>query len=202
VLLMDEPLSNLDTKLRHQVRQTIGELQREAGITTVFVTHDQEEALAMSDRVAVMQAGRLDQVGTPAEIYRTPRSAYVADFIGAANIVDAVLARPCAAGGIATTEIPGGHVAARCPRALAAGPVRLVLRPEDIAMTAAAGGGEGIAGKVTRRQYLGSRTSYAVDLAGGLRLSVDRAGQAHDRFAVGDEVTLLLDPARCLAISP
>jgi iron(III) transport system ATP-binding protein len=94
VLLMDEPLSNLDSKLRHQVRETISELQREAGITTVFVTHDQDEALAMSDRIGVMNAGRLEQVGAPAEIYRTPRTAYVADFIGAANILTADLATP------------------------------------------------------------------------------------------------------------
>ena len=201
VLLMDEPLSNLDTKLRHQVRETIGELQREAGITTLFVTHDQEEALAMSDRIAVMNAGRFEQVGTPAEIYRTPCSAYVADFIGAANIVDATIASACEAGALATAQVQGGRVAARCPRALPAGAVRLVLRPEDISL-APAGGGDGLAGCIARRQYLGSRTSYAVELEGGLRLSVDRAGEGHDRFAIGDAVALLLDPARCLAIAP
>ena len=201
VFLMDEPLSNLDTKLRHQVRETIGELQREAGITTLFVTHDQEEALAMSDRIAVMNAGRFEQVGTPAEIYRTPCSAYVADFIGAANIVDATIASACEAGALATAQVQGGRVAARCPRALPAGAVRLVLRPEDISL-APAGGGDGLAGCIARRQYLGSRTSYAVELAGGLRLSVDRSGEGHDRFAIGDAVALLLDPARCLAIAP
>jgi iron(III) transport system ATP-binding protein len=201
VLLMDEPLSNLDTKLRHQVRETIGELQRDAGITTLFVTHDQEEALAMSDRIAVMNAGRFEQVGTPAEIYRTPCSAYVADFIGAANIVDATIASACEAGALATAQVQGGRVAARCPRALPAGAVRLVLRPEDISL-APAGGGDGLAGCIARRQYLGSRTSYAVELAGGLRLSVDRSGEGHDRFAIGDAVMLLLDPARSLAIAP
>ncbi len=94
VLLMDEPLSNLDAKLRHTVRSSIVELQRESGITTVFVTHDQDEALAMSDRIGVMNAGRLEQVGTPTEIYRSPRSAYVADFIGAANILPVTLPGP------------------------------------------------------------------------------------------------------------
>ncbi|MFM8989558.1 MAG: ABC transporter ATP-binding protein [Alphaproteobacteria bacterium] len=201
VLLMDEPLSNLDTKLRHQVRETIGELQREAGITTLFVTHDQEEALAMSDRIAVMHAGRFEQVGTPAEIYRTPCSAYVADFIGAANIVDATIASACEAGGLAAAETRGGRVAARCPRALPVGAVRLVLRPEDISL-AKAGDGDGLAGRIARRQYLGSRTNYVAELAGGLRLSVDRSGEGHDRFAIGDTVALLLDPARCLAIAP
>jgi iron(III) transport system ATP-binding protein len=204
VLLMDEPLSNLDSKLRHQVRETIGELQREAGITTVFVTHDQEEALAMSDRIAVMNAGRFEQVGAPSEIYRTPRTAYVADFIGAANILDANLAAPCAADAMASAELAGGSLLARAPRALPAGAVRLVLRPEDIGIARACGGGggHGPAGRIVRRQYLGSRTSYAVVLAGGQRLVVDRSGEGHDGFAVGDEVALLLDPARTLAIAP
>ena len=200
VLLMDEPLSNLDTKLRHQVRDTIGELQREAGITTVFVTHDQEEALAMSDRIAVMNGGRFDQVGAPAEIYRQPLTTFVADFVGAANVVDARLEAPCEAGASVTADIPGARVAARCPRALPAGPVRLVLRPEDIGMAPAAAGHE-LQGRVTRRQYLGSRTSYAVALADGQRLAVERSGDGHDRFAVGDTVALALDPARTLAIS-
>lgn len=201
VLLMDEPLSNLDTKLRHQVRETIGELQREAGITTLFVTHDQEEALAMSDRIAVMNAGRFDQVDAPAEIYRRPSTPFVADFVGAANVLDATLAAACAAGGSADAEIPGARISAQCPRALPAGPVRLILRPEDIGM-APADGAQALAGRVVRRQYLGSRTSYAVELARGQRLAVERAGDGHDRFAVGDPVALALDPARCLAIAP
>jgi ABC-type sugar transport system ATPase subunit len=100
VLLMDEPLSNLDAKLRLQVRQTIAELQAEAGITTVFVTHDQDEALALSHRIGVMNQGRLEQVGTPAQIYREPASAYVADFVGAANLLPVVLG--AASGGRAT----------------------------------------------------------------------------------------------------
>jgi iron(III) transport system ATP-binding protein len=82
LLLMDEPLSNLDAKLRVQVRETISDLQREAGITTVFVTHDQEEALAMSDVIGLMKRGKLEQVGTPSDIYRHPVSSYVADFVG------------------------------------------------------------------------------------------------------------------------
>jgi iron(III) transport system ATP-binding protein len=202
VLLMDEPLSNLDSKLRHQVRETIGELQREAGITTVFVTHDQEEALAMSDRIAVMHAGRFEQVGAPAEIYRTPRSAYVADFIGAANIVAATLAAAAAAESLVPVEIAGVRVLARAPQALSAGTVRLVLRPEDIGMEPEGDvDAPGLHARVVRRQYLGSRTSYAVALAGGQRLSVDRAGERHDGFAVGDGVVLRLDPARTLAIA-
>lgn len=82
VLLMDEPLSNLDAKLRVQVRETIADLQRESEITTVFVTHDQEEALALSDRISLMRQGRIEQNATPQEIYRAPASGYVADFVG------------------------------------------------------------------------------------------------------------------------
>ena len=87
VLLMDEPLSNLDAKMRLQMRDVILDLVREAGITTVFVTHDQEEALAMSDRIAIMDHGRIAQLGTPEELYGTPVNAYVADFIGSANVI-------------------------------------------------------------------------------------------------------------------
>jgi iron(III) transport system ATP-binding protein len=94
VLLMDEPLSNLDAKMRHQVRETIVELQREAGITTVFVTHDQEEALAMSHRIGVMNGGKLEQIGTPSEVYKKPDTRFVASFIGAANILGDKVIRP------------------------------------------------------------------------------------------------------------
>ena len=98
VLLMDEPLSNLDAKLRVQVRETIADLQRAAGITTVFVTHDQEEALALSDQIGLMRQGRIAQKGTPQDIYGAPVSAYVADFVGAANVVAVVLSGRIGAG--------------------------------------------------------------------------------------------------------
>ena len=89
ILLFDEPLSNLDAKLREKVRIEIRDLQRRLGITTLYVTHDQAEALAISDRIVVMNGGRIEQVGDPASIYRSPRSSFVADFLGAANIVEA-----------------------------------------------------------------------------------------------------------------
>lgn len=203
VLLMDEPLSNLDSKLRHQVRETISELQREAGITTVFVTHDQDEALAMSDRIGVMNAGRLEQVGAPAEIYRTPHTAYVADFIGAANILSADLAAPAAAGATVRLAIGGRHVGAVCPQPLPAGPVRIVVRPEDIAMAPADGAtDEMLSARVVRRHYLGAKTGYAVTLTDGTRITIDVSGPDHDRFATGDTVAVRIDPSRALAIAP
>ena len=92
VLLLDEPLSNLDAKLREQMRTEIREIQQRLGITSVYVTHDQVEAMSLSDRIVVMNQGRIDQVGTPQEIYRHPRTAFVANFIGRTNFVDGVVA--------------------------------------------------------------------------------------------------------------
>ena len=201
VLLMDEPLSNLDAKLRHQVRDTIAQLQREAGITTIFVTHDQDEALAMSDRIGVMREGRLEQVGSPADIYRAPRTSYVADFIGAANILPVTApahADVSASLGVVLDDCP---VSARALVPLAAGAAVLIIRPEDV--TLAPGqprSPSGLSGTVVRRQYLGARTSYSVALPQGRTIAVERTGPAHDAFAVGDGVTLVLDAARTLVV--
>ena len=198
VLLMDEPLSNLDAKLRLQVRQTIAELQAEAGITTVFVTHDQDEALALSHQIGVMNKGRLEQVGTPAQIYREPATAYVADFVGAANLLPVTLGQPVAAGGSTSVPVGGVEVTARAPVAVAAGAATLVARPEDITLGAPQPGA--LNGRIARRQYLGDKTSYRVDLGSGLQLDVDSHGDAHDRFTPGTEVALHLDPRRTLVL--
>ncbi len=128
VLLMDEPLSNLDAKLRVQIRETITELQREANITTVFVTHDQEEALSMSDLIGVMNKGAIEQLGRPQEIYATPRTGYVADFIGAANRLAARL-RP-ADGGLVEADFGQGRILATDAREDFVDNGLLILRPE------------------------------------------------------------------------
>jgi len=198
VLLMDEPLSNLDAKLRLQVRQTIADLQAEAGITTVFVTHDQDEALALSHRIGVMNQGRLEQVGTPAQIYREPVSAYVADFVGAANLLPVVLGQPVAAGGSTAVPVGAVEVAAHAPVAVPAGAATLVARPEDITLGTPQPGA--LNGRVARRQYLGDKTSYRVDLGSGLQLDVDSHGDGHDRFMPGTEVALQLVPRRTLVL--
>ena len=202
VLLMDEPLSNLDAKLRHQVRATISELQREAGITTVFVTHDQDEALAMSDRIGVMNAGQLEQVGAPGEIYASPRTAYVADFIGAANVLDVVLATPASADAAVTVDFAGERIEARASQAMPAGAAKLIVRPEDVgvARRSAPQPGE-LSARVVRRQYLGAKTSYVMALAGGKNLNVDCQGNGHDAYAVGDDVALALNPAKTLVLA-
>ena len=198
VLLMDEPLSNLDAKLRLQVRQTIADLQAQAGITTVFVTHDQDEALALSHRIGVMKAGRLEQVGTPAQIYREPASAYVADFVGAANLVAVNLPQGCQAGAMVQLPLGGGTVRARAVQALPAGPATLVARPEDVVLGAAAGAS--LQGQVSSRQYLGEKTSYRIVLADQLALAVDCHGPGHDAHSVGASVGLALDPAHTLLL--
>ncbi len=202
VLLMDEPLSNLDAKLRLQVRQTIAQLQSQAGITTVFVTHDQDEALALSHRIGVMKGGRLEQVGTPAQIYGEPASSYVADFVGAANLVPVVLTEPVAAGALTTLQLGGQAIRGRALTALAAGPAMLVARPENIALSAAAAGHstDQSQGRISRRQYLGEKTSYRVELPGGSGLDVDCHGPGHDAHAVGAEVALAFDPMQTLLL--
>jgi iron(III) transport system ATP-binding protein len=201
VLLMDEPLSNLDAKLRLQVRQTIAELQAEAGITTVFVTHDQDEALALSHRIGVMNRGRLEQVGTPEQIYRRPATGYVADFVGAANLLPVTLAQAAAADTTVQVTLSESAVAARAPAALNAGPALLMARPETISLAAPREGGAALRARVLRRQYLGEKTSYRVQLAGGEELQVDRHGAAHDAHQVGEFATLAFDPATTLVLA-
>ncbi|PZU90729.1 MAG: ABC transporter ATP-binding protein [Chelatococcus sp.] len=199
VLLMDEPLSNLDAKLRLQVRETIVELQREAKITTVFVTHDREEALAMSDRIGVMNKGRLEQVGTPAEIYREPRSGYVADFVGGANLIEIdTLDRQ--AGDTGPVVLDGASIMARAPAAVVAGRATLVSRPEDI-LLAEPGTAGTLPGRIVHRQYLGGKTSYKVSFGHGRTLAVDLQSGEHDRFEPGAEVGLGFEPSRTLVLA-
>jgi iron(III) transport system ATP-binding protein len=170
ILLLDEPLSNLDAKIRLQVRAEIRTLQRALGITTVYVTHDQEEALSLSDRVAVMRDGRVLQVATPKELYERPRTRFVADFVGTNNFI----------GGVCGAD-DGEHVAVQT----ALGPMRgrsthglrrgarcvLAVRPENLAL-----GGDAenaVDGKVLLASYLGNALRYNVTTADGMVLKVD-----------------------------
>jgi spermidine/putrescine transport system ATP-binding protein len=149
-LLLDEPLSALDLELRRQMQIELKRIQREVGITFVFVTHDQEEALTMSDRIAVMRGGRLEQVGTPEEIYDRPASAFVARFIGVANLVPVTIAR--ADGARATVALPGGRSGEAMTTGIpfAAGErALLMVRPERLELVAAPPGPELVALAVT-----------------------------------------------------
>lgn len=201
VLLMDEPLSNLDAKLRVQVRETIHDLQREAGITTVFVTHDQEEALALSDSIGLMRAGRIEQTGSPVAIYAEPISSYVADFVGAANIVEVETAEISKPSQLVSVRLAGTNISARATAPLPGGSARLIARQEDI-MLHATQASTRATGTVLRRQYLGSRTHYRVRLgADGPVLSVERTGPEHGRFAEGETVHVEIAPSRTLLVA-
>ena len=186
VLLFDEPLSNLDAKLRRRVRQEIRELQQQLALTVLYVTHDQEEALAVSDHIIVMEGGRIAQQGTPHELYESPASRFLADFIGDANLVDGELAADASfsAGGVAAPVRGDG---------VRPGPVTLAVRPQRLRLTAA---GEGVLPGTCRRvAYLGSRIEYMVETAWGELLIFDQdarsarrrdeaVGVAFDRDAV------------------
>ncbi|MFO7805910.1 MAG: ABC transporter ATP-binding protein [Paracoccaceae bacterium] len=176
VILFDEPLSNVDAKLRRRVRSEIRALQQEFGLTAVYVTHDQEEALAVSDRIVVMEKGQIAQVGTPEDLYERPASAFISSFIGDANII---------AGKVQSGRFTGAGL--DLPVAGDGGAATLSIRPERIAL--AAGGTARIDG-VT---YLGSRMEYAVT-SGGVALLVSRP-ITEPRFAQGDAVQLHIDPA-------
>ena len=204
LLLMDEPLSNLDAKLRVQVRETIAELQREAGITTIFVTHDQEEALALSDRIGLMKQGRLEQVGTPDEIYRTPISAYVADFVGGANTLAVTLAKHVEAGDGIAFDYAGANLRVRVPTALPPGGAMLIARPEDISFSRTTANNPStsmVSGTVAAKQYLGSSTHYSVTLPTGSRITVLLHGQGHDAHETGSPVALSFAPDKTLLVA-
>ncbi|WP_353473291.1 ABC transporter ATP-binding protein [Salipiger sp. H15] len=169
VLLLDEPLSALDLKLRQAVRSELKAIQRETGIAFVFVTHDQEEALTMSDRIAVMSAGHVQQIGTPREIYEAPSSRFVADFIGETNLLDVTANR--VSDGIAEILLPGG-ARLSCPAAPGArvGQGHLSLRPERLGIAAP---GEGqLQATVEDHVYLGTDTQLHTRLGSGEALVV------------------------------
>ncbi len=196
VLLLDEPLSALDLKLRQQMRDELKQLQEETGITFIFVTHDQEEALTMSDRVAVMSDGKVQQVGTPADIYERPENHFVADFIGETNFFDVKV--ESVNGGKATCVAPGGtRVAADAVEGCKPGDtVSLSVRPERIRFAERAVEGESLIGVIERPTYLGTDTHYRVRLADGTAVLV-RVQNAHggaNQVTVGDTVALQFDP--------
>jgi iron(III) transport system ATP-binding protein len=167
VLLFDEPLSNLDAKLRRRVRQEIRDLQQSLNLTVIYVTHDQEEALAVSDHIIVMDSGRIAQQGTPRELYEAPASRFLADFIGDANLVDGELA--AGAGGAAFSA--GGVSAPVRADGVAPGPATLAVRPHRLRIVEAGQGS--LPGVCKRAAYLGSRIEYVVATPWGELLVFD-----------------------------
>ena len=170
VLLFDEPLSNLDAKLRRRVREEIRELQQTLGLTVAYVTHDQQEALAVSDQIIVMSNARIAQIGAPRELYEAPRDRFVADFIGDANLVEAELGphrgsrAPLRLGGLLELEIE--H------RGVAPGAVRVAIRPESVILKN--GNDSPLRGKVGKAAYLGTHMEYTVATPIGQLFVVDR----------------------------
>jgi iron(III) transport system ATP-binding protein len=176
LLLLDEPLSNLDAQLREQMRGELKRIQSEWGVTTIYVTHDQGEAMAMSDRVAVLRNGKLMQLGRPDDIYNAPQNEFVANFIGRTNLIRGTLEQAAAVGDVGVVQTPLGPIACRFLAAHAAGAdVTLAIRPENIAMLGDADAGHGdnaMQGRITSRLYLGDTAEYTIDLDGRANLVV------------------------------
>lgn len=161
VLLLDEPLSNLDAKMRVQVRRELRDLQQRLGLTTIFVTHDQEEANSVCDRIAVLSAGTVQQVGTPMELYQTPSNLFVASFLGSANII---AGRMVETGAGRAFQMDGG-VTLPIPADLEApNNAKLVFRPQNATLNPP--GGSGIPGKIVHREFLGAAVRYGVVISG------------------------------------
>ncbi|HTP97819.1 MAG TPA: ABC transporter ATP-binding protein [Casimicrobiaceae bacterium] len=186
VLLFDEPLSNLDAKLRRRVREEIRELQQSLCLTVLYVTHDQEEALAVSDHIIVMNGGRIAQQGTPDDLYESPQSRFLADFIGDANLVDGELAL---AGGEASFSAGGVSAPVRA-KGIAAGPATLAVRPQRLRIVDAPHGV--LPGVCKRVAYLGSRIEYVVATAWGELLAFD--GEVRRPRRRDDAVGVAFDP--------
>ncbi|MCI0547984.1 MAG: ABC transporter ATP-binding protein [Candidatus Rokubacteria bacterium] len=202
ILLLDEPLSNLDAKIRVQVRAEIRRLQQELRITTIYVTHDQEEALSLSDRIAVMKEGRVLQVGPPRELYERPRTRFVADFVGTNNLLAGRVRE--SRGGTVLVDTALGALEA-VPSGLAGDRCCLAIRPEniDLVRAGAAAGGPGnvVRGRVGLVSYLGNTLRYDVESAAGAVLAVDiRDPWHHEPLPAGTAVAMSFPASVTLAL--
>jgi ABC-type Fe3+/spermidine/putrescine transport system ATPase subunit len=192
VLLLDEPLSNLDAKIRIQVRAEIRKLQKALAITTIYVTHDQEEALTLSDRIAVLNRGKLQQLGTPHELYEKPFNPFVADFIGINNLIPGKVKEALDSGFRLVVESVAGPIACAGDGRLTPGNDCMVcIRPETAEISLSATPPEGfnsISGIVSFPSYIGNTIRYDVD-AGGIIFKVDiQNPREHQLMSVGTKV--------------
>ncbi|WP_308816630.1 ABC transporter ATP-binding protein [Pseudonocardia alni] len=192
VLLLDEPLSNLDARLRERLRIELRELQLQLGLTTVYVTHDQTEAFALADRIALMQAGRIVRFDTPEGIYASPTTTSVARFLGVANLFscrvqDRVDGPVVVLDGhdleIPVKESPGG-----------AGPLAVGIRAEDVTVSPESSGGQGWPGRLTVASFHGATVRYRVAVTGGPVVDATARNDTASRLAVGDPVRVALSP--------
>ena len=180
-MLLDEPLAALDLKLRKDMQKELRNMQQKLGITFIFVTHDQEEALTMSDRVVVMDKGKIQQVGTPIDIYNEPKNAFVADFIGESNIVDGIMKKDY------LVDIAGHEFKCLDKGFDTNEPVDVVIRPEDVDIVVPEKGE--ICGEVTSIAFLGVHYEIIVDID-GFKWMI----QTTDAANVGDKVGLIIEP--------
>jgi putative spermidine/putrescine transport system ATP-binding protein len=199
VLLLDEPLSALDAKIRVSLREEIRHIQRQLGITTVFVTHDQEEALSISDRIVVMNGGKADQIGAPPEIYNRPTTRFVANFVGTLNVIEAKVADPAAG----TVEVGGetlsvsGSLAGKAKGQ----DVSLAFRPEAGSLSTEAGGNSALTGTVLSSHFLGSVVRTKVDV-GGSTISFDTFNDPTVRPPLaGERVSVALTPDNLMVLA-
>ena len=203
VLLLDEPLGALDLKLRKQLQVELKRVQTEVGITFVYVTHDQEEALTMSDRIAVMHRGRVEQLGTPEGLYERPLTRFVADFIGTTNILTGSV--ESIDGSVARIRLGADAVCHAVGTGLALGhTVELSVRPEGVELRATNGhagdNAAGLAGKIEQVAYLGGSIQYWVRTDGGLTITAVTPATG-DRHAVGGKVDLMWSPDKALVLA-
>ncbi|ALJ18486.1 ABC transporter ATP-binding protein [Microbacterium sp. No. 7] len=189
VLLMDEPLSNLDAKLRVEMREVIREIQQRVGITTVYVTHDQEEAMAVSDRIAVMRDGTVQHLGTPPELYHRPRNEYVSTFIGRSNTFTAELDGESLRIAGRAFPLPG-----RLYDPPASGRVRLSVRPEQLVIDER--GDRGIPGTIVHSVFLGRTIQYAVDLEDGTQVEIVETSHFAQPLSPGTAVRVDVETSR------
>jgi spermidine/putrescine transport system ATP-binding protein len=216
-LLLDEPLGALDLRLRRDLQIELKRIQREVGITFIHVTHDQEEAMSMADTIAVMNGGRIEQAGSANDLYEHPRTAFVANFLGTSNLIDATVERAAGDGGLAVVKTRDGRVLRLPTEALGgrSGAVRVGVRPEKVRIVAAngdgaAGGDEpaaaadnAVRGRIVEGSYLGVSTHWIVRTADGAQLTVVSqnvtAGDAH-AGTLGQEVDVVWAPEHTFAV--
>jgi spermidine/putrescine transport system ATP-binding protein len=199
VLLLDEPLSALDANLREEMRTELKFIQREVGITTIFVTHDQEEALAMSDEIVVMNHGVIEQKGSPEEVYRSPRSHFVASFLGQSNLLEGEV--KSVANGTAEIALANGAIlSAVAPRELATNArATVVIRAQRVSVGKAnAPSDNRLKGRIAATSYLGGSAVYMIDCSG---LIVQANNMIDDKvFREGEEVELAIAPSDCVLL--
>jgi iron(III) transport system ATP-binding protein len=201
VLLLDEPLSNLDAKLREETRTEIRDLVKRLGITTVYVTHDQLEALTMSDMVAVMDQGEIVQEASPIVIYREPKVRFVADFIGLTNFIKGSVHRAANGNALGEVQTASGLITCILPDKASSGDkVLIVIRPEDLNLVpgaVSAGSGNVIEGRVATSLFMGDSTEFRVAIKDTmLRLKL----HSSTAMSQGDTVRIELPPERCRAL--